>query len=51
MSNKAQKPVIRYRDAITGHYTTEKYAEEHPKTTVKETNTVTGTKQKSPPKK
>jgi nitrogen fixation protein len=29
---------IRYRDAGTGQYITKKEAEEHPKTTVKETD-------------
>lgn len=32
--NKGDK----FRDAETGLYTTKKYAEEHPKTTVKETD-------------
>ncbi|MCX8676160.1 MULTISPECIES: multidrug transporter [unclassified Apibacter] len=35
-----EKKIVRYRDAETGHYTTKKYAEENPKTTVRETDRV-----------
>lgn len=35
---KASKPAPKYRDADTGEYVTKKYAEKHPKTTVKETD-------------
>jgi hypothetical protein len=34
----APAPVERHRDAGTGHYVTEKYADKNPKTTVKETD-------------
>lgn len=34
------KKVTRHRDAGTGKYVTEKYADSHPKTTVKETDKV-----------
>jgi hypothetical protein len=33
-----EKTVEHYRDAETGKYVTEEYAEKHPKTTVKETD-------------
>jgi len=38
--------IIRHRDADTGKYVTEQYAEENPKTTVKETDTKKETKSK-----
>jgi hypothetical protein len=38
------KPAPKYRDAGTGEYVPKKYADSHPKTTVKETV-------KAPPKK
>lgn len=37
----ATKKVEHYRSADTGKYVTERYAESHPKTTVKETDKVT----------
>jgi hypothetical protein len=37
MAKKSTQPP-KYRDADTGQYTTKKYAESHPKTTVKETD-------------
>ncbi len=32
------KKTVRHRDAGTGQYVTKKYAERHPRTTVKETD-------------
>ena len=37
-SSTGQQKSTHYRDAKTGHYVTEKYADKHPKTTVKETD-------------
>jgi hypothetical protein len=34
---KLKRLIHRFRDAITGRYVTEEYAEQHPDTTVKET--------------
>lgn len=34
------KKQVRHRDAETGKYVTEEYAKKHPKTTVKETDTI-----------
>ena len=45
------KTQIRHRRADTGTYTTEKYAKEHPKTTVKETDKVPTHKKPSTNKK
>ena len=38
MSKKGITKTVHYRDAGTGQYVTPKYAEKHPKTTVKETD-------------
>jgi hypothetical protein len=40
MAKSKSKPAkkINYRDAESGEYVTKKYAEKHPKTTVKETD-------------
>lgn len=35
---KKTSPPPKYRDADSGHYVTKKYADKHPKTTVKETD-------------
>lgn len=35
-----QKEITRYRSAVTGKYVTERYANKHPKITVKETDKV-----------
>lgn len=35
-SSKPAAPPPKYRDADTGHYVPKKYADTHPKTTVKE---------------
>ncbi len=35
-----KKTITRHRRADTGRYTTKKYADKHPKTTVKETDKV-----------
>lgn len=43
--SKTSKPAPKCRDAETGQYTTQKYADKHPNTTVKETD------KKTPPKK
>lgn len=45
------KTIIRYRRADNGQYTTEEYAKNHPKTTVKETDKVTRKKKRTPKKK
>ena len=37
-SSSKQQKTTHYRDAQTGHYVTQKYADNHPKTTVKETD-------------
>jgi hypothetical protein len=37
MSKSPSKPAPKYRDAGDGQYVTKKYADSHPKTTVKET--------------
>lgn len=34
------KKIERFRDAESGRYTTKKYADKHPKTTVKETDKI-----------
>ncbi|OAV65877.1 hypothetical protein Barb6_02734 [Bacteroidales bacterium Barb6] len=39
MEKKQTKTIVHYRDAKSGGYVTKKYAEEHPKTTVRETDT------------
>ncbi len=44
MAKKKDKTVSRYRDAITGQYVTPEYAKKHKRTTVKETDKVTGKK-------
>lgn len=36
MANKSK--TVRYRSAESGQYTTKKYSEKHPKTTVRETD-------------
>lgn len=36
--SKSSPPPAKYRDAETGEYVTKKYADNHPKTTVKETD-------------
>lgn len=38
MAKRKGKYTTRYRDAESGQYVTKKYAEKHPKTTVKETD-------------
>jgi hypothetical protein len=43
---KSSKPAPKYRDADSGQYVTKKYADNHPRTTVKETD-----KPKPAPKK
>lgn len=35
---KSTQKTTHYRDAETGQYTTKRFAEQHPKTTVKETD-------------
>jgi len=45
------KTQTRYRRADTGTYTTERYAKEHPKTTVKEIDKVPAPKKPSTNKK
>jgi len=38
MAKSKSSPPSKHRDAGTGQYVTKKYAESHPKTTVKETD-------------
>lgn len=40
------KKQVRHRDAETGKYTSEEFAKKHPKTTVKETDTIKPKKKK-----